>query len=238
MTALIALSTIAFVGVADPDVDDIVQPKFQDVQYTTKVIKPNFAELSKIDDDFGKQYRFDEMQVALKEPYKLRLETKINEATVQLIQNKYKVTYRIPRNNFTNTQDLEKSIGRLQTIMEYGIVTPSVVKDIFDAKYVRTDRATGDYVFDLTYKARFDNTSRHRIWVDPDKRYVTKREWWGQGSRPRMKAIFIYEEPVNSGGVWVPSKATVRNVDNKVAATTMSTNVKINQGISDSLFGK
>lgn len=238
MTAWIALTAISLNGFADPDAGDIVQPKFQDAQFTTKVINPNFAELAKIDDDYAKQYRFDEMKVALKEPFKLRLETRIQEATVQLIQNEYKVTYRIPRNNFSTTQDLQKSIGRLLTIMEYGVITPSVLKEIFDAKYVRTDRATGDYVFDLTYKAKYDNSSRHRVWVDPDKKIITKREWWGQGSRPRLKAIFSYEEPEQAGEVWVPTKAVIRNVDNKVAATTKSTGLKLNQGIADSLFGK
>lgn len=238
MTALIAIASMAVAGVAEPDLNDIIQPKFQDAQYTTKILNANFAELGKIDDDYSSQYRFKEMKVMLKEPFKIRLETKIQDATVQMISNGFKVTYRIPRNNFSTTQDMQKSIGRLQTLMEFGVVTSSVLRDIFDAKYVRTDRESGDYVFDLTYKARFDNSSRHRIWVDPQKRYITKREWWGQGKSPRLKAIFIFEEPEGSGGVWIPSKLTVKNVDNKVAAVTKSTDVKINQGIPDSIFGK
>ncbi len=239
MTAFIALAATALVGNADPDVNDIIQTKFEDAQYTLKIVDAKFAELAKVDDDYTAQYRFKEAKVAMKDPLKLRVEATIQDATVVTLYNGYELTYRIPRNNLKTTQNLQKSIGRLTTTMELGsILTPVLMKDIFDAKYVRTDRATGNYVFDLTYKKKYDNTTRHRIWVDPQKRYITKREWWGQGSNPRLKAIISYEDPIGRDGVWLPTKATARNVDNKVAGITQCVDVKINQGIPDSVFTK
>jgi outer membrane lipoprotein-sorting protein len=97
------------------------------------------------------------------------------------------------------------------------------------------DRATNDYVFDLTYfQPKWDDTSRHRVWVDPEKRFTTKREWYSQHGR--HLATFYYEKAVLQAGVWMPTVVTVRNADNKVAGVMEYTRVKVNGGLNDSLF--
>ena len=114
------------------------------------------------------------------------------------------------------------------------MLTPSLFDNLFNAKFVRLDRATNDVVFDVTYPAALDDTSRHRIWVDPQKKYVTKREWYSQ--KGRQLATFFYNEPSNVGGVWVPTKMQVKNVDGVLAGETFYTGLKVNQGLQDSLF--
>ena len=49
-------------------------------------------------------------------------------------------------------------------------------------------------------------------------------------------ATFIYENPKNEGGVWFPTKCTVKNVEDKVAGITEYQRMAINKGIDDAMF--
>ena len=100
---------------------------------------------------------------------------------------------------------------------------------------IRQDRATGELVFDLTYKEpSFDDTSRQRIWVDSQKHYTTKREWFAQDGH--AMATFLYQDPMLQNGVWFPSKVVVKNVDDQVAGITQYTSVKVNSGLTTRPF--
>jgi outer membrane lipoprotein-sorting protein len=235
MTSIVSALTLLSAGAADPDVSDIVQTGFKDASFDLKVVQANFAELRKIDDDFGNQYRFKSVKISLKEPLMLRMETRTDDTSIVYIVNGFRRLSKIPRAGINYKEDLRDAPGKVQTPMDFGIITPTVVNTLFDAKFVRTDRATGQYVFDLTYKRpKYTDTSRHRIWFDPQKKYTVKREVYNQ--RGRQLSTFYYESPELHGGVWLPTKASVRNTDNKVAGVTEVVSVKVNSGLADSLF--
>lgn len=220
------------VGVQTANINDFIQKNFEDVSFTARKKVGNHRELAKINKDFGQSYRFDYTNVKLKEPMKLRLDSKVEDANVTLILNGTQQYIKVPGIN--SKQNLSRSPGRRQTPLDFGLLTPSMFKDLFEAKFVRVDRGTGDYVFDLTYEKKFDDTSRHRIWVDKEKKFISKREWYNQHGR--QVATFFYEEPKFADGMWLPTRLTVKNMDNKVAGVTEYENVKINTGISDALF--
>lgn len=234
MIHAVALTLTAFVPTADPTAADIVQSKFEDAIFTAKVVTGNQAELAKISDDFGNSYRLKVVKSFLKEPLKMRLETKVDETNLLMVIANFKRSFRVPRFP-TSDENLADKPGKMQTPMDYGLITSSMMSELFTAKYVRTDRASGDYVFDMTYKTpKYSDTSRHRIWVDPQKRVISKREWYNQYGRQR--ATFFYEEPMLRDGVWFPSRGTVRNMDGKIAGVIEYQSVKINSGLADSLF--
>lgn len=234
MIHAVALSILTLVPIADPTTADIVQSKFEDAIFTAKVVTGNQAELAKISDDFGNSYRLKVVKSYLKEPLMMRLETKVDDTNLLLVIANFKRTFKVPRFP-TKPEDLRDKPGKMQTPLDYGLITPSMMAELFTAKYVRTDRASGDYVFDLTFKTpKFSDTSRHRIWVDPQKRVVSKREWYNQYGR--QKATFFYEEPMLRDGVWFPSRGTVRNMDGKIAGVIEYESVKVNSGLVDSLF--
>jgi len=235
MIQAVAWTLLAFAPVADPDASDIVQPKFEDATFTARVSTGNQAELAKITKDFGNSYRLKVVKSYLKEPLKLRLETTVDDTGITYIIAGFKRYVKVPRARINTTENLEDKPGKMQSPLDYGIVTTSMMSELFTAKYVRTDRATGDYVFDMTYKSpKFSDTSRHRIWVDPQKRVLSKREWYNQHGR--QMATFFYEEPMLRDGVWFPSRGTVRNMDGKIAGVIEYESVKVNSGLADSLF--
>ncbi len=234
MIGLAALAALA-VTAQGQSIDSYVQKNFEDANFTARVKFANQKELSKINKDFGQSYRFSSVEFKVKEPFKVRADANVEDTKVLYITNGTKQLIRIPRIKVNSHQDLSKSPGRRQTLLDFGVLTPSLFDDFFVAKFVRMDRATGDAVFDLTYVPALDDTTRHRIWVDPQKKYVTRREWYSQRGGKQL-ATFYYTDPVNAGGVWMPSHVSVKNVEGVLAGETYYDGLKINSGIPDSLF--
>lgn len=220
------------VGQATYDASDIVQKGIKDISFTARVEFGNQYELAKINKDFGDSYRVNYSIIKTKEPFKVRVEGKVGDTTALYILNGTQRVYSIPRLKIRQKEDVSKGPGKRQTYLDFGLITPSLVEDLFNASFVRVDRATDDLVFDLTYKK--NDKSRNRVWVDPKKRIVTKREWYNQ--KGKQLATFYYENPVEIDGVWMSTSAIVKNVDNKKAGVLAYENIKVNQGISESLF--
>jgi outer membrane lipoprotein-sorting protein len=231
MLHLTTLAAVALAGQANPDWNDIVQKNFRDAFFVAKVVRGNQAELKKINGDFAYSYRFTTTTARVKEPFKMRLEAVVEDAKLLYIINGAKKHYNVD-NKLKGVDDVSKAPGKRQTTLDFGILTPSLFEDLFVAKFVRTDRESGNWIFDITY-SKNDN-SRHRVWVDKDKKFITRRAWFNQEGL--QLATFIYENPKNEGGVWFPTKCTVKNVEDKVAGVTEYQRMAINKGIDDAMF--
>lgn len=220
-----------------PKIADYWQTALRDATFNARAVTANQSELRKINKDFAQSYRLmgNSGLVRLKEPFKLRIEGKEDDTVIQFILNGTKRMVRVPRSSLNVGTDLSKKPGQRQTLMDFGVLTPSLFKDLFEAKYVRNDRTTGEPIFDLFYFKNLDDDSRNRIWVDAKKGITTKREWYSQLDG-RLMATFLYESPKQVNGVWFPTKVTVKNADNKVAGVMNYENLKVNSGLSDDLF--
>lgn len=231
MTTLLAAASIVVLG-QTYDANDIVQPAFKDAKFTAKVVKGNQAELKKINDEFGLSYRFSTTTAWVKEPFMLKMEAKVEDQSFSYIINGTVKAYKAGK--IQAKDNVAKAPGKRQTVFDFGILTPALFTDLYVAKFVRVDRESGDLVFDCTYQTKFDDTSRNRIWVDKDKKIVTKRVWYGQEGQQR--ATFIYDNPKQQNGVWFPTRCTVKNNDDKVAGVTEYLKMTINSGLPDSMF--
>jgi len=231
---MLALAAMTIAAPAAPQIEDYAQKDLKDATFVARKVQASQRELYKINADFGTSYKFDQIRFQYKEPLKLRLEGTVEETSVLYILNGPSQIMRVPRLRVNTKQNLADAPGRRQTPLDFGVLTPSLFKNLFEGKFVRNDRATGDLVFDLTYQDRVNDNSRHRVWIDKDKGIVNKREWYNQYNR--QLATFSYDAPQSVGGVWLPTRMTVRNVENKVAAITKYDTVKVNTGLSDSLF--
>lgn len=217
------------------DVDDIVQKAFKDATFTARLISSDQNELKKINRDFAASYRFGTTTAWLKEPNMLKLRSKVEDTDVEFLLVGPIRKYSVPRIKLSKTEDLKNAPGKRQTTLDFGLITPALFKDLFVASYIRTDRESGDLVFDLTYeKPRYDDTSRQRCFIDKEKRYVTKRVWFNQEGR--QLATFTYSKPKFENGVWFPTNCVVKNVDDKVAGVTEYQSVKLNSNLPDSIF--
>ncbi len=229
-----ALALVALTAQSSQSIDAYVQKNFDDAVLTARVKYANQKELVKINDDFGQSYKVPFSDIKVKEPFMLRVETNVEDTKVLYIQNGTKLLIKIPRIKVNSKQDLAKSPGRRQSLLDFGILTPSLFTGLFDAKFVRLDRATNDVVFDITFPPELKDKTRHRIWIDVQKKVVTKREWYSR--RGRQQATFYYLEPMSVDGVWMPTKMQVKNVDGVLAGEIFYTGLKVNQNLPSSLF--
>jgi len=194
----------------------------------------NQTELRKISGDFGEAYRFEHMSFKIKDSFQIRGETKVDDTSILMIMNDGIRVFRAPRQNLNVKKDVRNHPGQRQTIFEFGIVTPQLFDNFMDAKFVRNDRATGDIVFDLNFNSKFGDTTRYRVWIDPDKKFTTKKEWYGQ--KGDLKATFSFTRPEKVGSYWVPTIATVKNAEGNVAGALNYSHFKVNVGLEDSIF--
>lgn len=232
---LIALTALAAPAPQQYGVDDIVAKGFKDCRFEVRVVKASQQELKKINVDFAGSYRFSFMKAVIKEPFMVRLESTVDDTDIVYMLVGAKRTVVIPRVKVRHQEDLSKSPGKRQTTLDFGVITPALMDDLFAGKFDRVDRETGALVFDLTYqRPKYLDNSRQRVWVNKEKRYVEKRVWYNQEGR--QMATFVYEEPKEFAGVWFPTRCTVRNVDNKVAGITEYKKLSVNVGVKDAEF--
>lgn len=238
---MVMITTILLaVVLAQPSTDilDYVPAGFKDAKFTAEVSSANFTELKKINEDFTASYRFKSSQVWLKDPFMVKMVSTVDDTKVTFLVNGGMRYTQIPRSKLNLKEDVSKKPGKRQTPFDFGILTPSLFKGFFVAKFQRMDRATGDAVFDFTYESSLKDSSRHRVWIDPDKKMITKREWYGQLKRAdgRLMARMVYSNARQENGVWVNTKVTVFNADNKQAGIINYSGFDLNAGLQDSFF--
>jgi outer membrane lipoprotein-sorting protein len=213
-----------------PRLDRMTAPELTDFQATVKVVKADQTELGKINRDFGMAYRLKSLTMRYKEPGKLRMDGAIGK----LVVNGASRFFQVPQLNFKKRDSLGESPGNRYSLLDVGLLTPSSLAGM-QSKFLREEdlEGTATDVFDLAYKG--DESSRYVVWVDPKTRTIVKREWLdGAGKR---KATFRYLEPKEvKPGLWVPTRIEIRNSEDIVAGITAYSDVKVNQGLEDSLF--
>jgi outer membrane lipoprotein-sorting protein len=223
------------VRLASPTINDVLQKGLTDVTFTAHVVKGNQDALAKINRDFGKSFEFSSAKVSMKEPLKVRIESRYEDMTVVMVENDASQVYLIPKIRMKQKRDLTKSPGGRQTFMDFGILTPDLFPAVFSAKFDGADGTTE--TFDLTFSPspNYTDTSKQVVTVDVAKKYVIKRLWYGQDGK--LKATFNYSDPQLVNGAWIPTDMVVRNREGTVAGETKATDIKVNQGLADSLFG-
>lgn len=234
-TAPLALAVSLASSTLAQSIDEFVQTGFRDASFTVVAVSRNERELSKINKDFALATKVQTGQVRLKAPFLIRMESTVDDTRIVYVFNGARRLIRLPNSNIAHRDNFANAPGKRQTSLDFGILTSALFKDLFQAKFVRVDRASGHHVFDLTYVPALGDGTRHRVWIDKERRFMTRREWYSQIDG-RLMATFAYEEPLTQGGVTIPTRITVRNADNKVAGITAYRDVRLNSGLDDSLF--
>lgn len=211
--------------------------RIEDLAARVEVTKYVPDALEKVGPDFKRTYALRNLTFQYKQPNKIRMEGKsavLGSAT--LIMNGTKLYYSVPKLRLKKTEDLERSPSRRQSLLEYGgLLSPETLR-FMEAKYVHEEMLDGlpMSIFDLTYKG-VESGSHFRVWFDQKTRIARKRVWLDRDNRSR--ATFSYEEPKEIGsGIWLPTRIEIKNADGEIGATTSFHDVKLNQGVSESVF--
>jgi outer membrane lipoprotein-sorting protein len=213
-----------------PRLEQFAAAGLADLQARVRVEKADQAELAKINRDFGMAYRLKDLTLRYKEPNKLRMEGPIG----MMIVNGPARLFRVPQLRLTKKDELGDTPGKRYTLLDVGVLTASGLQSA-SCKFLRAETTDGvsASVFEVTFPG--DASNRYNVWVDTARRLVLQREW--QDGSGKRRAHFRYLEPKEvHPGVWFPSRIEIRNVDDAVAGVTVYSDVKVNQGMEDSLF--
>ena len=222
-------------GFQSTNIDSYLPSGLKDISFNISLTKRLPKELQKIDQSYVVQYsQLDSATFRGKEPFKLRIDAKSDDTSGYTIVNGGRKLISIPVLHIRSKSDVSHQPGQRQTLMDFVTLTNSEAHQFLNSKFVRFDRESGNPVFDLTFPASLDYPVRHRVWLDKSSHYVVKREWYGlQG---QLRATFLYLNPTIVDGITVPTVLRVLNSENKIAAESKYLNIKINSGISDSVF--
>ncbi|MFN7172523.1 MAG: outer membrane lipoprotein-sorting protein [Fimbriimonadaceae bacterium] len=235
MHCLLAGLALTLIAQPSQNINSYVQNNLNDVTFTWSVNRSDRAELRKINRDFETSYQVarEKPTVYLAQPLRLRIQARTGDTDSIIIVNGATRRFQVPRINVNVRQDLSNEPGKRQTWLDFGLLTPDLFRDLYTAKFVRQDRATGDVVFDLTYQNPRD-TTRQRVFIDPKNNFLKRREWYNQ--QGRLMATFLYENPQTVSGAVIPGRIVVRNADNREAGVSSLSNIRVNTGLAASLF--
>jgi outer membrane lipoprotein-sorting protein len=216
-----------------PQLAQVVAADLKDFQATVKIDKADRSELNKINRDFALAYSLRDLTMRYKEPNKLRMEGRVAGTLSWIIFNGRTRYFRIPQ-LYTKKDDLGDSPGRRYSLFDIGLLTPSALSTL-ESKYLRSESCDGvnAQVFEASYRG--DDTAKYTVWVDPEKRLILRRAWYDASGK--LKAVFRYQDHRElRPGLWAPARLEVRNGEDAVAGVTTYSDMKVNEGLDDSLF--
>jgi outer membrane lipoprotein-sorting protein len=233
LTGIVALSTAAHA--ADSNIRSYVT-KVDDFSASAKVVQQNQRELSKISRDIGLAYKLGSIRIQYKEPNKVRMEGSLEGSRAVYILNGTVQYVSIPKIGIKTRRNFEDAPGKSKTLMDMGLVSDFYLSFV-NARYERDGAVDGVEcaIFDMTYKDRDEDTSHHRVWIDPKTRVVRKREAYSQ--QGKLQAVYFYKDVKEvASGIWLPTRIEVMNTDRKTAGVMAYSDIKVNSGLSDGLF--
>lgn len=214
---------------------DYVQPALRDFTATAVIVQKNDAELRKIDKNFAQGYRFRESLIQYKEPMKLRVDTKAGLLSVRYVINGKRKATQVPGLHINRVKDITGRPGEEQGMLDSGILTPGFLADNVAWRDVGRQTLDGKSVpvFEFWYTDE-PHSRHHFVWIDPEKRIILRHDVHNRSGG--LKVRYMLKQPTLVAGVWVPTRVEVYNAEGRLAAVTRYTNVKVNTGLSESLF--
>jgi outer membrane lipoprotein-sorting protein len=224
---------------AQKSLEAFAQPNLRDLTASFKVLTHNDRELEKIGKGYTDAYTLDSQQFFFKEPDRVRFQGKRGLVSVLRISNGNRQMQEVGglavlKNR--RMENLDKKPGKADTILDLGVLTPGLIGGM-ESKWVRTEARDGKKleVFEFWHKA--DPRLRQTLWIDPGTKIVVDRiEHHRAASKPGFKKRFVYTEPKQFDGVWLPTRVAVYNGENKLAGTARYDSIKVNTGLPDKLF--
>jgi outer membrane lipoprotein-sorting protein len=221
-------------AMAAPDLRSLVSP-IKDFSSTVTATQVNTDELVKISDDYARAYKIKTNHVYYKSPGHIKVDSSIGPLKIVYVinGNKKSVKYGFIKKDI----DVTDKPGQKQSLLDFGILTADQLAD-YTWKFVREETVKGAPldVFELRFKNIKEDPSRRLIWVDPVHKVVVRRQTYHQFRDNVLKHDMRFEGLKRVGKVWVPTIIKVYNADGKLGATSKQSNIKINKGLSLSLF--
>jgi len=220
---------------AEEALQEYAQPALHDFSATAVIAQKNEDALREIDPNFAKGYRFRESVIQYKEPLKLRVDSKAGLFSVRYVINGKRKSTQVPGLRINKVKDITGRPGEEQGMLDSGILTPGFLADGVASRFVGMEKLDGQTVpvFEFWYTDE-RHSRHHQVWIDPEKRFILRHDVYNRSGGLKMR--YMLKQPTRVAGVWVPTRVEVYNAGGRLAAVTRYTSVKVNTGLSESLF--
>lgn len=235
--ALLPTSNLASAGQQNlsNNIADYVANKLDDVTSSMRVTFYDDQAGRKMGEGFEVMHKLKgEVQMRYKEENKLRLDARAPKATFVINNTTQQVS--VPSLGIRTTMNFADAPGKRKTLLDVGLISQGYLA-YTQAEFRRTAPVNGVMcaVFRISYRNKQLDTSHRMVWVDPKTKITLKREEYSQEGK--LNGTFFYKDPKEvAPGIWFPSAIEVVNNEGQKAGVTAYKNVKVNQGLDDSLF--
>ena len=233
----VSVSCLIITGMARAEeaLRDFTQPDLRDFTASAVIVQKNDAVLHKIGRSFAQGYRVRESLIRFKEPLKLRVDAKAGFLSVRYVINGKRKSTQVPGLHLFKVKDIAGHPGEEQGMLESGIVTPGFLADSIASRFVGHQSLDGRRVPVFEFWPTDESHSRHHfLWMDPEKRLVLRHDVENRSGG--LKVRYMFKQPTQVAGVWVPTRIEVYNAEGRLAAVTQYKLVKVNTGLSEALF--
>jgi hypothetical protein len=207
------------------------------VQATLRVSEEDEKQVAALDSDEARLFALHTVNLDYTEPNKLRLQAmtpKNGQATLAVDEDTRR--FAVGERGKGSVQDLSNAPTRRLSLMDFcGLLTPGML-DTVRARYVRQEKLADvqAVVYDLSYW-RTDNVSYQRLWIDPDRHIVVKREVYDRNSK--LKAVTLYQQPTKAAAnTWLPGRVEIQNATRKRIARYTIVDAKVDEEVAPDKF--
>jgi outer membrane lipoprotein-sorting protein len=233
---LAAALCVARAAWAGPNLKEFIQPNLEDISASVKVISKSDAELKKMGKSYVEANKLNEQEIHCKEPSRVRMQGKKGLFTIRYVTNGTRKLTEVPTLRIHKVDDIAAEPGKGDLIYEIGLITGSWVDRVEDT-FVRTEDRDGKTVHVFEFRFKEDPNAKHTILVDPVTKTILEHTAHHRNQAlPGYKKRVVFSEVRNISGVNVPTRATLVNSENRVAAVLRYDNIKVNSGLKDKLF--
>jgi hypothetical protein len=224
------------VRAANPTLESYAQASLKDLSAGIEVISKNDRELEKIGKGYTDAYTLTSQEISFKEPGLGRFQGKKGVLSVRRITTPRQQLFEVPLLRVRKVEDISKKPGKADTVADLGLITPGWA-DSVESKWLRAEQRDGKTLQGFDVWSKSDPLSRHTLWVDPTTKTVVEHLHFHRNpSKTGFRKRLVYSEVKQVNGVWVPTRVSLYNSENKLAATMRYDRVRVNTGLADSLF--
>jgi outer membrane lipoprotein-sorting protein len=193
------------------------------------------AELRRMQRSAGSMLEFSRLKVLFMAPDRIRFEGRRGLVPVTVVQNGNVQVVRFGL-GLKSRQDLAKAVRRKQSGLEFGLL-PGEVWDDYAVTEAGTEEWDGHEALVLQLRAHGERqgSSFQKVWVDPQTHRVVRRDRFsGDG---KLKTRQVFKDPYRSpAGTWLSKRIEVYNQNGKFVGALEVTDIRVNEGVAESLF--
>ena len=215
-----------------PPLEPPTTDKIKDLFAALRIVheETNFDELKKIGGAFATSYRVPTYELTYKAPNRLRVEAKAGVLSALLVYSGDTKTYRVGM--LKKVEDVRGKPGQKQSLMDVGIFARDWLATDYQAVFQRREGAL--LVYKLVQRGT-TNQSHELVWLNP-KTFITEKRLSYNSEAELQKEIRYVKPHEFKPSIFVPSRVEVYNQFGKLGATQIVESVRINVGVSESLF--